>query len=332
MLSRALTSAGWDVQVVDSSRANADAGIVSRIRPLVAWKIGRTTNKLAVDADVIVCNGYFSWNARRSRSAVVYHGTELGRALATKSVTGFFRNGLVRVINARLDKKTGSGRKIIAVSDSTGREIEELYGLKVDAVIPNAVDLNTFSPVKDRKAIKESLGLPLDSFLILYVGPPDPRKGFDFIVNELAPMLDSSQRLVTTTRATDPSNKILQVGRVDPQKVVRYYQACDAMVMPSLYEGCSYVLIEALACGLPCVVASVGAARNLAKNDTLSPYVMSRLDAAQYAERLRLLQSSSLEWTEVSAASRKHAESTHGLQDFERKYLAVVEEVAGARA
>jgi len=326
-LSSALRDHGFRVQILDSQTAGVGDSLILRLRPFVAWKIGRELNRRAQKDDLVICNGYFSWNARRGRGIVIYHGTELGRARATTEVTGKFRNLIVRTLNARLDRKSAMGRTVVAVSESTKVDLEQLYGLKVDAVIPNGIDLREFRPAEDKAEIRKVLGLPTDKFLILYAGPPDVRKGFDMLVHELAPVLKPSQILVMTTRMADPPRNVIPVGRVPFDQIVKYYQACDAFVMPSYYEGCSYALAEAMACGIPSIISNTGSASDMLADSTLAKYVISRNDAEEYAAKLRFLEESIEERQLVSKSSRSFAEAQFDIRDFERSYTDLVKSV-----
>jgi len=324
-LKTTLDEAGHDVNVLSATSARRPF----EIRPIRAWLLGNRVNKLSTRNDLIICDGYFSWNANRDRSIIVYHGTELGRAIATSGTTNPFRNLAVRVLNSRLDRKAGHGRTIVAVSNATKAEIENLYGLRVDAVISNGIDLDTFKPVADKETLRTALGLPQDRFLVLYVGTPDPRKGYEFLVEDVLPRLPSSQRLIVTTEMKTTMEGVIAVGRVDFAHIVRYYQACDAFVMPSAYEGCSYALAEAMACGLPSVVSSTGSARDMLADSTLAKYVISKNNAEAYAERLRSLEESIEERKLASEASRRFAEEQFDIRDFRNRYADLVKSVAG---
>ena len=57
--------------------------------------------------------------------------------------------------------------------------------------------------------------------------------------------------------------KVLFAGRVDQHNLPPYYNAADALVMPSHYESFGMVALEALACGCPVVATPVGAVDSL---------------------------------------------------------------------
>lgn len=330
LLSDALARHGREVLVIDSTQVFLP-GPLKRIRPLAAWVIGRRINRIASERDVILCNGFFSWNARRKKSAIVYHGTERGRVIGTGNWMGLFRRLTVRWISATLDKRAGKGRTVIAVSGAVGDEIREYYGHDVHAVIPNAVNLGVFKPIPDKRGLRAAFGLPENKFLVLFVGPADPRKGLEWIIRDLQPRFPKDFHLVLRTKMTRNQPNSTVIGRLSDNELVRLYNACDVLLMPSAYEGCSYVIVEALACGLPVVSSHTGAAVDMSHNNQLVKYVVNGLDAEKYLSCMERLASSADEWTETSSAARKYAEEYHSITDFERKYLQVIVELQASQ-
>ncbi|MBD3178225.1 MAG: glycosyltransferase, partial [Candidatus Latescibacteria bacterium] len=52
--------------------------------------------------------------------------------------------------------------------------------------------------------------------------------------------------------------RIFLHGRVDHGEMVRWYNSCDILCLPSLAEGTPNVILEALACSVPVVASSTG--------------------------------------------------------------------------
>lgn len=63
------------------------------------------------------------------------------------------------------------------------------------------------------------------------------------------PMREEMEKLI---RENDLQDKYLLVGKIDD--VEDYYQVMDMFILPSIYEGLPFVLIEAQAMGIPCLV------------------------------------------------------------------------------
>src|SRR4029079_9748672 len=120
-------------------------------------------------------------------------------------------------------------------------------------------------------------GAPLQ---ILSVGAVLPRKGYHLLVGALAPLKDIDWRL-TIAGATDRHPQALETlqkairthgledrvtiaGKVVPATLDRHYESADLLLLAALFEGYGMVLAEAMARGLPIVLAAGGAAADTA--------------------------------------------------------------------
>ena len=127
-------------------------------------------------------------------------------------------------------------------------------------LIPNAVVLAEHRPI-DRLA---EHGLEQDGFL-LFAGRISPEKGVHTLLEALRP-LDRGKKLVLAGGTSYSDDYIEQVraaawdevvflGRVDRGMMEELYSACYAFVLPSLMEGLSIALLEALSYGT-CIVST----------------------------------------------------------------------------
>ena len=328
ILSKTLIEDDWDVRIVSSTKRNP---LYSAVRPLAAWAIGREIKKSLARDDLTICNNYFSWNLPRVNSIVIYHGTEMGRALSTKKVYSRIRNLLVATVNSNLDKRVGRGRTAIAVSKSTKDEVKRHYGIQVNHVIPNAVDTSIFRPTDDKSRFRKKLGLPIDEFLVLFIGADDPRKGSELLRRTIIPSLSKEQHFVMAGRASRPPQGVTALGDVPFKEMNEVYMACDAFIMPSYYEGCSFSNLEALSSGIPSVVSPKGLGRDLMSNEILRKFVVPCEHPERYVDCLRKLQNSADEWRRVSEESRRYAVEFHDIRKFREDYLRVIDDVSSRR-
>lgn len=110
-------------------------------------------------------------------------------------------------------------------------------------VIPNGVDLDIFKPMDRRQACAE-ISLNPDQFNVLFPGNPNnPRKG-----HQLA-----SAAVKVAEQQLNKSINLVPLWRVKPEQVAVYMNACNAMVMTSVFEGSPNVVKEAMACN-QCVI------------------------------------------------------------------------------
>jgi glycosyltransferase involved in cell wall biosynthesis len=143
--------------------------------------------------------------------------------------------------------------------------------------IPHGVDLLRFRPAirEERLALRARLGLPGDATLLTYTGRLLRGKGLETLLAAFAALaprwstlrlmlvgsgagqtLSIEDALRREAAAAGVGDRVLFTGRVDA--VEEYLRASDVFVFPSLFEALGISLVEAAACGLPCVASRTG--------------------------------------------------------------------------
>ena len=159
---------------------------------------------------------------------------------------------------------------ILAVSDDLRRRLVVDLGIPAEAVsvIYNGVDCDLFRPAH-RETARQRLGTPASPTVVGSVGRLVPVKNFASLLRavrllspELQPEVwfvgDGPDRthLEMLARALLPAGRVRFLGhREDLPSVL---PAFDVFAVPSLSEGISNTLLEAMACGLPVVATDVG--------------------------------------------------------------------------
>jgi glycosyltransferase involved in cell wall biosynthesis len=135
-------------------------------------------------------------------------------------------------------------------------------------VIPNGLDLQSFKPV-NRKIAREMLNLPQKTKLILFgaKSTDDPRKGFGLLAQALLHLdnnLANKCELLMFGAGEESSlpGSALQARYLgylhDEVSLAMLYAAVDVFVAPSIQENLANTVMEALACGTPCVAFNIG--------------------------------------------------------------------------
>lgn len=156
-------------------------------------------------------------------------------------------------------------------------------------LLPNAIDLTRYHPGEKPAYLLQRYGLN-GRRVILTLGrlSADERyKGFDEVMEALPKIRRALPdtvyviagegtdrgRLERKARDLDVANCVIFTGYVREQEKIDHYRLADAYVMPSRGEGFGFVLLEALACGVPVVASSVDGGREALRNGLLGTLV-----------------------------------------------------------
>jgi glycosyltransferase involved in cell wall biosynthesis len=140
--------------------------------------------------------------------------------------------------------------------------------------LPNGVDVAVYRPASDeeRRRLRERLGLPGDGFVGTFVGRLHPVKDVDTLLAAAALVPELTLVVVgdgpERERLEGLAARLGSEGRVSfrglSSDVADVLRASDAFLLSSHGEGMSNALLEAMACGLPCLASrSVGGAAEL---------------------------------------------------------------------
>jgi len=180
---------------------------------------------------------------------------------------------------------------LVVVSEHVKKEVLEHFHYKENdiSIIYNGVDVSVFKPatIEEKKSYKDSLGIPEDALVFVFVGGDWSRKGLRILLEAFQELLRKNAGLKA---------KVLVVGKGDKQAILKglsktvtnhiifhgfkenpsdLYRLSDIYVLPSLYETFSIASLEAGACGLPVIMTSVGIA-NVIAEDNITGYTVER--------------------------------------------------------
>jgi len=139
-----------------------------------------------------------------------------------------------------------------------------LRGQKIVS-IPNPIDTRIYKR-GDKAEARRRLGLPQEARLLLFVSQrvTNRNKGMHYLI-EACRQLDTPgvEVVILGGHAEEVAGqlplKAHPLGYVsDEQRIVSIYQAVDVFVLPSLSENLPNAIMEAMACGVPCVGFRVG--------------------------------------------------------------------------
>lgn len=155
------------------------------------------------------------------------------------------------------------------VSEAIGREAAS-YGLEMEKawIIRPAVDPNNFFPPSARERTN-------NVFDIVTTGSLVWRKGYEYALVAIRKLLDQNipvhfnvigegieqNRLLYTIQDLGLEHTVSLLGRQTPEQIRDRLHQADVFFLPSLSEGISNAVLEAMACGLPVVTTEGGGMR-----------------------------------------------------------------------
>jgi sugar transferase (PEP-CTERM/EpsH1 system associated) len=209
-------------------------------------------------------------------------------------------------------------------------------------VMYNGVDTQRFAPSSEsRVAMRKELGLPAESFVVGAVGRLVPIKDHQTLLNAAALLSKNGVDVRVLLVGSGPERERLQMvskntleSRVcfagDSSRVPELLNAMDVFVLPSLNEGMSNTLLEAMACGLPTLATNVGGNPEIIENN-VNGCLFTPGDTAWLADKLTLLARNPELIHQLGTAARNHAMESFSLGRMLDTYRSFYRELVARR-
>lgn len=197
------------------------------------------------------------------------------------------------------------GLKDLALQTRPEQEISIVY---------NGIDIEAFKPAE--------LEHQMSKFIITTgASRVTHRKGLNYLiaaVAKLAPKYpnisvkimgdgNAKKELETLAEKLDTQERVEFLGRIAREETAPFYQEAGVFVLPSLNEGMSNAMLEALASGLPIVATDTGGSKELIKEGE-NGFIIKFKDSDDIAEKLEILINNSELVRSMGQASRRRAE------------------------
>ena len=199
------------------------------------------------------------------------------------SPTTLFRRLIGKRIR-RLRKIKVSGlapTKSICTCNAIRDALVNWYGFpaKTTITIPEGVSTSFFRPCKTSgKALRSRMSIGPGDFLLICVTRLAEDKGVDILIHALSRVLRQGieckcvivgdgplrEQLIKKVNVLGLSNWVFFEG-FQPD-VRTYLQAGSAFILTSFLEGLPRAVVQAMACGLPCIVTNVGGSAEAVKD------------------------------------------------------------------
>ncbi len=186
--------------------------------------------------------------------------------------------------------------RIIAVSQSTKDDLMHCLGIPDEriSVVYEGIDHSLFRPVSQRIYNRP---------YILFVGTEHPRKNFTTLLKALSQLkseprfkklklvkvgtaggqeADFRSQTMGVVESLGLVDEVIFTGFVPEADLPTYYSGAEAFVLPTLYEGFGFPVLEAMACGCPVVTSDTSSLPEVVGEAGImvNPYDTDRLTQA----------------------------------------------------
>ncbi len=232
--------------------------------------------------------------------------------------------------------------KVVAVSEQVRDYALQKERMRPEKlrVIENGIESLELSSLADAKrlAIRTELAVPKDGQLLLTVGRLTIQKGHTVLLKAIAKITakypravfafagegKQRQKLENEARQLNISDKIRFLGV--RQDVAELLLASDVFVQPSLWEGLSLAMLEALLSGTPVLATEVEGVVDVIENDVTGLLLPAGDEDALAVSMARLLNDKNLH-SQLGQAGKAHVEAHYSIDNMCSQYEALMQDL-----
>ncbi|MCP5094128.1 MAG: glycosyltransferase family 4 protein [Chloroflexi bacterium] len=237
----------------------------------------------------------------------------------------------------------GNADYVLFNSHFTEQRCRQENEIQAGGVIPPGIDLDKFQPkwtlsqddlhANQEKMLVFGLGslLPVKGWIHLVEALPLIRQQVDcqIVIGGQGPEYD---RLLARAEQLQVRDNLTLLGRLDTAEVPSWMQRADVFVLPSIAhksgdtEALGMVLVEAMACGTPCVASNVGGIADIVE-DGVNGFLVESAQPEMLADKIvALLQNEPLR-KQMGEAGRHKVEVLFSLNRVAERVLGIYEQL-----
>jgi glycosyltransferase involved in cell wall biosynthesis len=167
--------------------------------------------------------------------------------------------------------------EIVACSES----LQEIFALELNmniSVVQNGVNTDFFKPttINNKISLRNELKLPVQKKIYLVLGNICKRKNIGLIIksfnnirncNAILLIVGNGDETEQMKALSADNQSIIFVGKTDTP--LKFLQASDYLVSAALAEGLPNTVLEALSCGLPCILSDINPHKELIQDSNV---------------------------------------------------------------
>jgi len=217
----------------------------------------------------------------------------------------------------------------VACSHTLQKTFKDLYNRNIKCV-PNCVDTDYFTPLAyhEKKKLQRELGIDINKRIFLILGSLSERKNNITAITVFNQLRDIDAQLVIVgngpemeflkTHATNPN--IIFTG--ETSEPIKYLRASDILISCSLAEGLPNTVLEAISCGLPCILSNIGPHKEIIDNNSAG-----ELFTIKDTSALKEIVIEAMNWDNTKGyTARQLALNEFGISTLAKRYYEIYEQ------
>jgi glycosyltransferase involved in cell wall biosynthesis len=208
--------------------------------------------------------------------------------------------------------------------------------------IANGVDIQRFTPAsaEEKVRLRRELGLPVEGTQVIFTGRLNYQKGLDTLIRSWKDVQSAHPDARLLLLGKDEEGGTLQQLAAElhleeaihflghSEQVLPYLRSSDVFVLPSLFEGLSNALLEAMACGLAVVTTNIGGTCEVIRPD-IDGLLIEPGDVAALADQLNRVVGDAAFRQQLALQARKRVEEQYTLDRTVERYAALYLRLSG---
>lgn len=249
------------------------------------WHLGETEHFLGAPFDIVHGHDWLvtralaqTKNSRHRPVVMTVHSTEYGRC-----GNSLWKDAMSERIRALEWEGTFVANRVICVSKTLAREVQELYQVPTDKVHPiyNGVNVYKYDPPVDSAAVRRTVQVGVDDPMVFFAGRITWQKGPDILLDAVPGVLRDHPRtkfvfagdgdmrpgLEQRATATGIAGATRFLGHRNGGELVGLFKSADLICVPSRNEPFGIVILEAWSATKPVVATRIGGPSEFVENE-----------------------------------------------------------------
>lgn len=312
-LARAYQEVGHDVVILGAEMLGTTTKILVRClnwcglgQVLAAYLLGRLTQKY--NPDFIVTNGIMGWGVTGDNIINIQHGSFVQAAERIDKGKNWFKFLVRKYVWGYCERIAAQHSAVCVVhSEDTRSLFQDYHGITSERLVKiyQAVDTEFFNhqPAVTKKPQS------------IFVGRYEYAKGGD--------VLD-----LISIYLHEQGRELFIAENLNDEQLVRAYNESDVLFFPTRQEGGPYVVLEAMACGIPFFMSPVGLGKEFLKDDFLAAFIVKENRSNSYINAYEQYGSKTeKEKQEIGARLRSYVVKHHSFEVFAKSHQELLAKV-----